>query len=226
MIAGPVDSLRPILGVLFDLDGTLADTAPDLAWALNTLRLRYDRPALPLSALRPLASHGARGLLKAGFDLSASDPYYEELRDEFLALYREHLCVDTRVFDGVHELLGALDQRRISWGIVTNKPARFTVPLVQQLGLERAGCIVSGDTYARPKPYPDPLNGAAHELKLPIRSLLYLGDDARDMQAAQAAGAKGIIARYGYLGDELAPEEWPAEGMITHPLELLSFLPP
>ncbi len=217
---------QPILGVLFDLDGTLADTAPDLAWALNTLRLRYDRPALPLATLRPLASHGARGLLKTGFDLSPSDPFFEELRDEFLTLYRDHLCVDTRLFDGVSELLDALDTRHISWGIVTNKLTRFTDPLVQQLGLEeRAQCIVSGDTYARPKPYPDPLQGAARELELPVESLLYLGDDVRDMQAAQAAGIKGVVARYGYLGDGPDPGQWPAWGRIAHPLELLSYLP-
>lgn len=226
MTAMPAETPQPILGVLFDLDGTLADTAPDLAWALNTLRLRYDRPALPLSRLRPLASHGARGLLKVGFDLSPSDPYFEELRDEFLTLYQDHLCVDTRLFDGVHELLGVLDHRQIPWGIVTNKITRFTRPLVRQLGLEeRAGCVVSGDTFARPKPYPDPLNGAAQALNLPVQSLLYLGDDARDMQAAQAAGAKGIIAGYGYLGDGLLPDQWCASGFITHPMELLSFLP-
>ncbi len=225
-MAGFLKASAPTLGVLFDLDGTLADTAPDLAWALNTLRLRYDRPALPLGTLRPLASHGARGLLKAGFDLSPSDPYYEELRDEFLALYHDHLCVDTRLFDGVLELLGVLDTRKIPWGIVTNKLTRFTVPLVRLLGLdERAGCVVSGDTYARPKPYPDPLIGAAKELKLPVPALLYVGDDARDMQAAQAAGAQGIVARYGYLGEGPAPEQWPARGMIASPLELLSFLP-
>ena len=214
-----------IQGILFDLDGTLADTAPDLGFALNTLLERYDRPPVPLDVLRTRASQGARGLLEAGFGIQPGAPFFDELRDEFLALYRDNLCRRTTLFAGVASLLEALDARAMPWGIVTNKLAQFTQPLVAQLGLaDRAACIVSGDTYAKPKPYPDPLLGAARELELAPGTLLYVGDDERDMQAAQAAGMGGIVARYGYLGNGTPPETWHALGWIDKPHELMQFL--
>ena len=156
-----------IQGILFDLDGTLADTAPDLGYALNTLLLRYGRDPVTLERIRPRASQGARGLLDVGFGVQPGDPYFEELRDEFLQLYRDNLCRHTVLFEGIPQLLSTLEARGLPWGIVTNKLARFTDPLVAQLGLaERAACVVSGDTYAKPKPYPDPLLGAAREMEL------------------------------------------------------------
>ncbi|MDE1982922.1 MAG: HAD-IA family hydrolase [Betaproteobacteria bacterium] len=214
-----------IRGILFDLDGTLADSAPDLGWALNTLLDRYGRPPVALDRLRRRASQGARGLLEEGFGVRPEDPFFEELRDEFLTLYRDNLSRRTVLFEGVPELLASLDARGLPWGIVTNKLARFTGPLVEALGLaQRAACVVSGDSYARPKPYPDPLLGAAGELALAPAELLFVGDDERDMVAAQAAGMDGIVARYGYLGEGTPPETWHARGWIDHPRELMAFL--
>ncbi len=214
-----------IQGILFDLDGTLADTAPDLAHALNLLLSRYNRDPITTEHVRPQASHGARGLLEIGFGVHPGDPYFDELRDEFLLLYRDNLCRDTVLFAGIPELLAELDLRNLPWGIVTNKLARFTDPLVAQLGLaDRAACVVSGDTYAKPKPYPDPLLGAARELELSPERLIYVGDDERDMQAAQAAGMGGVVARYGYLGSGRPPEEWRALGMIDQPQQLMTYL--
>ncbi len=215
-----------IQGVLFDLDGTLADTAPDLAYALNTLLARYGRDLVSLERVRPRASQGARGLLDVGFGVQPGDPYFDELRDEFLQLYRDNLCRHTVLFEGIPQLLAALEARGLPWGIVTNKLSRFTDPLVAQLGLaERAACVVSGDTYAKPKPYPDPLLGAAREMELMPERVLYVGDDERDMQAAQAAGMGGVIARYGYLGAGRPPEEWHALGSIDQPQQLMTYLP-
>lgn len=211
-----------IQGVLFDLDGTLADTAPDLGGALNDLLSRYDRPALPHDLLRPLASSGARGMILQGFGLTPSDPYFEELRDEYLECYAARLVRDSVLFPGVIELLASLDQMGLPWGIVTNKFSRFAEPLVALMPpLDRAACLVCGDTYERPKPYPDPLLGAADLLKLPAASLLYVGDDERDMVAAEAAGMRGVVARYGYLGNGAPPEDWPAVHHIEEPQGLL-----
>ena len=214
-----------IQGVLFDLDGTLADTAPDLAYALNALLLRYDREPLTLERLRPQASHGARGLIEEGFGSKPGDVYFEELREQFLALYMENLCRKTALFTGIPELLDHLDTHKIHWGIVTNKLTRFTDPLVERLGLmDRASCVVSGDSYAKPKPFPDPLLGAAQEMELAPQTLIYVGDDERDMQAARAAGMPGIVARYGYLGSGRPPEQWNAQAMIDTPIGLISYL--
>ena len=188
--------------VLFDLDGTLADTAPDLARALNRVRAANDLAPLPAEITRPNASSGARGLLKVGFGLNPGDERYEALRLQFLDFYAAELCVDTRLFDGIAELLAQLDPDRLPWGVVTNKAERFTLPLLQGLHLAgRAACIVGGDTTARAKPHPDPLLHAAAALELPPSACLYVGDDLRDVQAARAAGMRVIAAKYGYLGD-------------------------
>jgi phosphoglycolate phosphatase len=212
------------LGVLFDLDGTLADTAPDLGAALNTLLQRYGRTTLPLEQIRPWVSQGARGLLSAGFGIKPGEPFFDELRDEFLQLYQQDLANHTRLFSDIPPLLDILDQRQIPWGIVTNKLMRYTNPLVAALGLDtRAGCVVSGDSFDRPKPWPDPLLGAAGQLGLDPASLVYVGDDERDMQAAQAAGMPGIVAGYGYLGGG-NPHLWNSVAVIANPLELLNHL--
>ncbi|HSD60253.1 MAG TPA: HAD hydrolase-like protein, partial [Burkholderiales bacterium] len=153
--------------MLFDLDGTLADTAPDLGYALNRQREMRGLAALPIAEIRPHASAGARGLLKLAFALEPGHPDYDLMRAEFLDFYAERICRDTRLFDGVPELLDALEQRRLRWGVVTNKPARFTLPLLVLLGLERrASCVVSGDTTPYPKPNPAPLLAASELLKL------------------------------------------------------------
>ena len=211
--------------VLFDLDGTLADTAPDLARAINRVRAANNLAPMPLEITRPYTSSGARGLLKVGFGLDPGDECYEALRLQFLDFYAAEICVDTRLFDGMAELLDQLDQDRLPWGVVTNKAERFTFPLLQGLRLgERAACVVGGDTTARAKPHPAPLLHAAAALQLPPSACLYVGDDLRDVQAARAAGMRVIAAKYGYLGDGGAIESWQADAIIDHPREVLDYL--
>ena len=213
-----------IRAVLFDLDGTLADTAPDLSGALNRLRMERGLEPVPLELTRPYTSSGARGLIGAGLGIAPDHPEFEALRTRFLELYEENIHVDTRLFPGMEELLASLEQRRLAWGIVTNKASRFTLPLIESMGLSaRAACIVSGDTTPHTKPHPAPLLHAAAEIELSPAACLYLGDDLRDVQAARAAGMPVIAAAFGYLGGS-DPCTWCADGIIHHPLEVLNFL--
>jgi 2-phosphoglycolate phosphatase len=214
-----------IRAVLFDLDGTLADTAPDLGHALNLLLQRHGREPLPQDAIRPFVSAGARGLLKLGFDIDPVDAEYSIMRQEYLELYEHHLGKETSLFPGIPELLNALEGRRVTWGIVTNKPERFTIPLLKQFALfDRAACVVSGDTVARAKPFPDPLLDAAKKIALTPLQIIYVGDDERDVQAARAAEMSCLIAAYGYLGENRDLETWGAQAIIQWPLEVLDFL--
>jgi len=214
-----------IEAVLFDLDGTFADTAPDLAAALNHTRAARNLPPLPLETIRPQASHGSRGLLGLGFGITPDDPDYDALRDIFLDYYEHNICVHTRLFPGMAELLAELERRGIKWGIVTNKPRRYTVPLMQALGMTtRAACLVSGDTCAEAKPHPAPLLHACELASVPPAHCLYLGDDLRDMQAANAAAMPGIIASYGYAGSDTSVENWNAQGSVDNPAELIRYL--
>ncbi len=212
--------------VLFDFDGTVADTAPDLGGALNLLLHRYDKPEIPLSRSRPLVSMGARGMLEIGFGLKPNHAEYEAMKTEYLTLYEENLCRDTCLFDGMNELLAELEQRKIPWGIVTNKHSRFTTPLMASLKLEqRARCVISGDSVAQPKPHPGGLLAAATALNIaPSARMIYVGDDERDVQAARAANMTPVAARYGYLGNGNPPEKWGAELIIDSPRELLATL--
>ncbi len=211
--------------VLFDLDDTLADTAPDLGHALNLLLARYGRPSLPQETIRPYASHGTPGLLGIGFGLTPESPEFAPLRLEYLDLYTEHICTHTRLFPGMAAVLEALEQAGRPWGVVTNKPARFTLPLMERLGLAaRAATIVSGDTCPQPKPHPGPLLHASREIGLPPADCLYVGDAQRDVEAAHAAGMETLIAAYGYLGEDDRPEEWGALALIQTPGELLPYL--
>lgn len=211
--------------ILFDLDGTFADTAPDLGAALNHLRTLHDRPPMALETIRPQASHGSLGLLKLGFNIEPDAPNYADLRNAFLDYYASHICVHTTLFPGMAELIDILEQRGLPWGIVTNKPHRFTMPLMQALGYaQRASCLISGDTCARAKPFPDSLLKASELLNIAPRLCLYLGDDKRDAEAAQAAGMRCIIARYGYIGSPEELSRWPAEGEIDRPSQLLKYL--
>ena len=214
-----------IKAVLFDLDGTFADTAPDLAAALNHTRATRQLPPLPLDIIRPQASHGSRGLLKTGFGIDPGAPDYDVLRDIFLDYYECNICVHTKLFNGMAELVAGLEQRGIKWGIVTNKPHRYTVPLMQALGYaERAACMVSGDTCAHAKPHPEPMLKACEIIGVTPEQCLYLGDDLRDMQAANAAAMRGVIARYGYISDDAQPDSWGASGIIDAPAELLGLI--
>lgn len=211
--------------VFFDLDGTLADTAPDLGYALNLLREQRGLPHLAQDIIRPYASHGARGLLQIGLGLTPENPDFGAARLEFLAFYERYLCHYTQLFAGIAELLDGLEKRGIPWGIVTNKPARFTDPLIERLGLaQRAACIVSGDTCANAKPHPEPLLHAARQAgKDPAKSL-YVGDAARDIEAARAAGMTALVALYGYLDETDRPHEWQADGAIESPLGVFDYL--
>ena len=211
--------------MLFDLDGTLADTAPDLARALNRVRAAHGLAPMPVETTRSYTSSGARGLLKVGFGLEPGDESYEALKSQFLDFYAADICVDTRLFEGMAELLAELEQAHLPWGVVTNKAERFTRPLLQGLRLgTRAACIVGGDTTARAKPHPDPLLHAAAVLQLPPSACLYVGDDLRDVQAARAAGMRVLAAKYGYLGDGGSVESWQADAIIEHPRQVLDYL--
>jgi phosphoglycolate phosphatase len=214
-----------IRAVFFDLDGTLADTAPDLAGALNALLEERRRPPVPVTAARPVTSSGARGMLRVGFGIDPGHADYETLKARFLDLYAERICVATQLFDGASDLLAALDARALPWGVVTNKAERFTRPLLAALELlDRAACVVGGDTTTRAKPHPDPLLHAARHLGVATRNCLYVGDDLREVQAARAAGMPVIAAAYGYLGVDGDPHAWGADGVIDHPLEVLNHL--
>jgi phosphoglycolate phosphatase len=211
--------------VLFDLDGTFADTAPDLGAALNHVRALHDQPPLPIEIIRLQASHGSQGLLKLGMNVEPEAPNYNELRDAFLQHYEAHICDHTVLFPGMAALVAELEQHELPWCIVTNKPHRYTVPLMEKLGYaKRAACLVSGDTCARSKPHPMPLLHAAGLVHIEPEDCIYLGDDLRDMEAAQAAGMTGIIARYGYIGSLKETADWPAHGGIDTPFQLLRYL--
>ena len=220
-------ALRPLAAnvVLFDLDGTLADTAGDLGGALNRVRADHGLPPVSIDALRAHASSGARGLLGAGLGLRPDDERYIEMRDAFLAYYEKGLADTTQLFDGIEALLAALEARSIRWGIVTNKAQRFTTPLLAALRLDqRAAVVVCGDTTAHPKPHPAPLFHAAAELSTAVERCVYVGDDLRDVQAGNAAGMPTIVAKYGYLGETGDCSGWPATGWIETPRELLAWI--
>jgi 2-phosphoglycolate phosphatase len=210
--------------VLFDFDGTFADTAPDLAAAVNAMRTTRGLQPLAASLVRPYASMGARGLLRIGFDMTPEHPQYLAMCDEFLDLYAHALCVHTRLFPGMAELIAALVARATAWGIVTNKSSRFTTPLVEELRVAPA-CVICGDSTAHLKPHPAPLLAAAEKLRLAPGDCIYVGDDLRDIQAARAAGMRCVAVQYGYHGtDTPGPASWNADAIISHPGELLEHL--
>ena len=209
---------------LFDFDGTFADTAPDLAAAVNTMRTKRGLEPLPPDTVRPYASMGARGLLRIGFGMTPEHADYAAMKDEFLDNYAAAICVHTRLFDGMNDLIGELTARRITWGIVTNKATRFTSPLVRELAVTPA-CVVCGDSTPHLKPHPAPLLLAAKQLKLSPADCVYVGDDLRDIQAARAAGMRCVAVEYGYHGaDNPGPQTWNADAIISHPRELLEHL--
>jgi len=210
--------------VLFDFDGTLADTAPDLAGAVNRMLADQGHEALPVERLRPFASAGARGLVHAAFGVKPGDAEYAALRETFLEFYAARVCKETKLFPGVGELLAELQRREIRWGIVTNKATRFTDQIVLALRL-KPDCVACGDTTPHLKPHPASLLHAAGQLGLPPASCCYLGDDLRDMKAARAAGMRPIAVQWGYHHPESgAPGTWEADAVIAHPLDLIAHL--
>ncbi len=211
--------------VLFDLDGTLADTAPDLGGAANRLRQEEGRTALPLEVLRPYTSQGVRGLLRVAFEIDNTHPDYDRLSRRFLEIYATRLCDDTSLFSGITDLLDGIESMKLGWGIVTNKRMRFTDPLVDLLQLSnRTVCVVSGDTTAEAKPSPLPILHACKLLGCAPEKAIYVGDDRRDIVAGQAAGCMTVAASYGYLGDSGPVESWGADLIIDHPQALLDYL--
>ena len=209
--------------ILFDLDGTLADTAPDLAAAVNWLRTERGLDPTPYEVLRPTASAGARGMIGAAFGLAPGDEGYEELRLAWFERYQSAMSTYTTLFDGIPELLDGITDAGMAWGIVTNKPSRFTDPLVPQIALAHAGCIVSGDTTGFAKPHPAPLLEGARRLGIAPEQCWYVGDDLRDIEAGHAAGMVTVACVWGYCG-AIEPSTWGADYLLETPAQLLALL--
>ena len=211
--------------VLFDLDGTLIDSAPDLAGAANDLRVARGLAPLPFSQLRPMVGAGARGMVGRAFDVTPGHASFEPLRDEFLARYEARMAQQTHVFEAMVPVLERLNSHHLPWGIVTNKATRFSEPLVAAMGLcERAATLVSGDTTPHAKPHPAPLIEAARRMGLAAADCVYVGDDLRDIEAGRAAGMATVAAAWGYLGEGESIEAWGADHVIQSPGELLTLL--
>jgi N-acetyl-D-muramate 6-phosphate phosphatase len=226
MTASAIQTATPhhVRAILFDLDGTLIDSAPDLGAAADKLRTDRGMPALPLEHYRPMAGAGARGMIGVAFGMDATHPEFEALREEFYVNYESQLTARTFAFAGVQELLQSLADRGLAWGIVTNKSKRFTEPLVAQMPLlSSAQVVISGDSTAHAKPHPAPLLEAARRLGLAPEACAYVGDDKRDMDAAHAAAMPALAAAWGYLGAHDL-QTWQAHAVLREPLDLLGWL--
>jgi phosphoglycolate phosphatase len=211
--------------VLFDLDGTLIDSAPDLAGAANDLRRERGLPELPFARLRPMVGAGARGMVGVAFGVKPGDADFEALRDAFLARYAQRMLSQTAVFDAMEPVLQSLEQAGVRWGVVTNKATRFTEPIVDGLQLRRRlSALVCGDTTPHSKPHPAPLLEAARQLGIDATACVYVGDDARDVVAGRAAGMATLAAQWGYLGEGAGVHEWGADAVLGMPSELLNWL--
>ncbi|RRQ22941.1 HAD family hydrolase [Thiohalobacter thiocyanaticus] len=211
--------------VLLDLDGTLADTAPDLAHALNRTLEAFGCSPLPYERIRPVVSHGGVALIRLGFGLGPGEPGYDERRAHLLEVYRANLTRGTRPFPGMPELLDWLEAGGRHWGVVTNKPAWLTEPLLDQLGLlARAAVVVSGDTVSKNKPHPAPLLHACEQTGSLPGQCLYVGDAERDIQAGRAAGMHTLVALFGYLDATDDPAAWQADGLINTPGDIMEFI--
>jgi N-acetyl-D-muramate 6-phosphate phosphatase len=216
---------RRCQAVLFDLDGTLVDSAPDLAGAVNDLRARHGLPAIAYEHLRPMAGAGARGMVGAAFGVKPGEPNFDDLRDAFLDRYAQRLLERTQVFDAMQPVLLAIERAGLRWGIVTNKAMRFTEPIVIGLALStRIAALVAGDTTAHAKPHPAPLLEAARQIGLQPGNCAYVGDDHRDVIAGQAAGMATLAAAWGYLGREQSVHDWGADHVLEQPNDLLNWL--
>jgi N-acetyl-D-muramate 6-phosphate phosphatase len=210
-----------INNVLFDLDGTLADTARDLANALNAVRLTRDLPELPFELIRPTVSHGGNAMIKRAFDLEMGDPGFDEIREQFLNYYLENIAEETKLFEGMEELLLSLEEENKAWGIVTNKTTWLTSPLLEALSLDkRAACIICGDTLEYSKPHPAPILHACELIQADPASTVYIGDAQRDIESGRRAGTKTLIALYGYIDEDEDTESWCADAMVSSPYEI------
>lgn len=211
--------------VLFDLDGTLLDTAPDLAFALNETLREFGRTPLPYATIRPVVSHGGIALIKLGFGLGPEDEGYQPRREFLLDTYRKNIARETRLFAGMDELLNTLERQGLNWGVVTNKPAWLTEPLMKELGLyERAAVVVSGDTLNERKPHPAPMLLACERAGSQAHECLYVGDAKRDIEAGHNAGMATLVALFGYIGGEDDPRTWGADALVETPEGILGWL--
>ena len=214
-----------ITTVLFDLDGTLADTADDLGFTLNQMLSKRGLKTTDANEYRPMASSGATGLINVGFKISPENTGFFDLKAEFLELYEKNLYRSPKLFFGIEELLSDLETKGFKWGIVTNKIKKFTLPVLEKLNiLKRASCIVCGDSTPNPKPHPAPLQLACKELNVNEKNCIYVGDDERDILSAKAAGISSAVALYGYLGNGKKPEEWGGDYLINSPSDLLEHI--
>jgi 2-phosphoglycolate phosphatase len=211
--------------VLFDLDGTLADTAPDLAFALNELLREQGCPPLPFAQIRPVVSHGGLALIKLGFNIDESAPQFDVLRQRLLDIYRAHIVRHTTLFEGMAELLETIESRGLNWGVVTNKPGWLTEPLLEGLALKaRAATIISGDTLKQRKPHPAPMLLACEQAGSTAAQCLYVGDAQRDIEAGRNAGMQTLVALFGYIGNDDHPEQWQADGMVENAHAIMAWL--
>jgi len=218
-------ALKPFSAMLFDLDGTLVDTAPDLAFALNSLLQQQGFKPLPYEVIRPVASHGSPGLLSLGFGINTGHSDYSSLQQQFLQLYQDNIARETALFEGMEKVISSLESANIPWGVITNKPAFLTEPLLDKLNLtHRAACIVSADTTPHSKPHPAPMLHACEIINHRPEECIYIGDAKRDIDAGKNVNMQTITAAYGYLAENDQPENWLADAIIDHPSDLLQWI--
>ncbi len=221
----PAMDKRCLQGVLFDLDGTLLDTAPDLIHACNTAVVEAGLEPQALPSLRPMISGGAYAMLKLTLNANARKADLDSLEERMLSIYRENIAVHTQFFDGMGDVLDELESRGISWGIVTNKLSCFTDPLLESLGLHtRSGCVISGDTLPEMKPHPMPMLEACRRIGRSPTACVYIGDARRDIEAGKNAGMATLAALYGYIPENDPPHAWGADGLLHQPSDLLAWL--
>ncbi len=211
--------------ILFDLDGTLLDTAPDLAYALNQLRIEQSLAALPYEKIRPVVSHGGRALIELGFNISEADEQFESLRQRLLDIYKDNIAINTTLFPGMQDVLEHIESHQMLWGVVTNKPSWLTEPLLKALNLmARSACVVSGDTLSKRKPHPEPMLYACQLSNSKVAECLYVGDAQRDIEAGKQAGMHTLAALYGYIGEDDDVRQWGADAIIDKPEDIISWL--
>ncbi|NTX90393.1 MULTISPECIES: N-acetylmuramic acid 6-phosphate phosphatase MupP [Pseudomonas] len=211
--------------VLFDMDGTLLDTAPDFIAVCQAMLAAHGRPPIDAQRIADVVSGGARAMVAATFDMDPEAPGFETLRQEFLDRYQDHCAVYSRLYDGMPELLESIERANLIWGVVTNKPVRFAEPIMQQLGLaERSAVLVCPDHVTNSKPDPEPLLLACSQLGIDPAQVLFIGDDLRDIESGRAAGTKTAAVRYGYIHPEDNPAHWGADVIVDHPRDLLAVL--
>jgi len=216
---------RQLQAVLFDLDGTLADTAPDLADALNGVLNEQGLKSLAYEQIRPIVSNGTNALIELGFGLDLDDTEFNGVRDRLLEIYTSNIANKTQLFEGMERVLDEIEQRQLKWGVITNKPSWLTNPLMSALTLnDRAACIVSGDTTKYPKPHPAPMQFACKQASVSPKHCLYIGDAQRDIDAGREVGMTTLAALFGYIGNNDSPEHWGADGYLHHPLDIIAWL--